>query len=240
MDHRRRRFRLPRPKPPSPRVVRLAWLLVFLVAAGIVIWLILRLVTLSNVVEDNGTKLDKAQTARTQMQTAMDRQQAAIGKQQAAIERANRKLRRHGLEPVVVPGTPGLPGIPGTQGPQGPPGQSIVGPQGPPGESIVGPPGPAGIDGAPGPEGPPGPQGPPGEPGVINADDQCQFAAGEFVQNVGVSWADQVLTLTCDTGVPPALVVTCSYVSFWAYPSDPGEPGAPVTAQQYTVAADCK
>lgn len=140
--------------------------LVFLgvLLAAAVVWLGVSVAGLVGHAHELDRRLDHANAMRVQM---LKTQRA----QQAALDRANQRLRRHGVAPVRVSPTPGTQGpagpqgLPGVQGPPGPRGPA--GPQGPRG--FIGHTGADGTDGGIGPQGPAGPIGPVGPEGPAGA-----------------------------------------------------------------------
>lgn len=167
------RFRFRRPRPGNVVMAALVLLLVVAVA-----WLASQVAGLYVHANELDHRLDLAHSARV----AMLHTQAA---QQAALDKANRRLRQHGAEPVGVSSTVELAGPVGPPGPVGEAGSRGAtgprGPQGPAGEpgapgakgdagdrgpdGVPGPVGPTGPAGATGPQGPPGPKGDQGPAG---------------------------------------------------------------------------
>lgn len=161
-------------------------------------------------------RLDHAQAVRQQLEATQQ-------KQADALEKANRRLRKHGAQPVQTPPAAPEPvtGATGEQGPRGPrgypgPRSEVPGPQGPPGEdsTVPGPAGPAGPPGkdstVPGPQGPagppgkdstvPGPKGDKGDPGTATPGTYT-CGGGQFVRGFTIA-PDGSLTLDCAPLIP--------------------------------------
>lgn len=153
-----RRVRLPVPSDRALTVLK--WIVVVGVAVSIVGG-ILAYARLSSRIEV-GTR------ERVELRAANGQLASDVSEQERALLEANRRLRRAGEAPVIVPprtgpagaaGPQGLAGSPGLQGPRGIPG--LRGPRG-----FTGLTGAPGIDGASGQEGEAGPTGPAGPTGA--------------------------------------------------------------------------
>jgi len=189
-----RRFKLP---DVSGRAVAIVWVLALMAALGLLVWLVVLLVTLSD-------SQDKAESQIDHLEKINDQQDAALAE-------ANRRLIKAGKNPVRGP--QGLPGLPG-EGPSAEelsaavarwctqvglspcrPTQAQVtlaiaqncnqdgrcrgprGPRGLPGRDGTGTPGIDGLPGDIGPQGPPGP--PPTAEQLADAvTDYCALHAG--------------------------------------------------------------
>ena len=106
-----------------------------------------------------------------------------------------------------------------------------------------------GATGQKGDKGDTGDTGQQGAPGVVNAVDQCEGAGPDgAVKNVGISYADQTVTLTCtsdrtidtDTDTRNVYTMTCTYVDFWAFTTDWDGHGQMPLLTHFTVAQDCQ
>lgn len=154
---------------PSERTVQVAKAVMALAIVAVLVYVLHALWVLA------GSNDDLEQQNRDERAT-VSALAGRVDAQGNALLRANRKLVRHGEDPVVPPpateaGPAGADGVPGPTGPPGPKGprgfRGFAGFAG--ADGSTGASGTDGLDGAPGPVGPVGPTGPQGPPGKDGA-----------------------------------------------------------------------